>query len=94
MQEVVDEKAWFEACLDTPLCPPRNPASAEEAMKTPGCCVKSKARRYGFPDRFGVLVSFDESADKVLVRGYGDAVSPKFVWTGTIPEYFATWDCD
>ena len=96
MQDVVDEKAWFEAYLDTPLCPPRHASSAEDAMKTPGCRLKSKARRnpFGFPDRFGILVSFDLAADQAVVRGYGDCVSPKFVWTGTVREYLAAWICD
>jgi hypothetical protein len=58
-------------------------------MRIPPCCVKSKAR-----DQFGVLVKFDDVNNEVMVRGYGDRMSPKFVWTGTILEYFATWDCD
>lgn len=31
---------------------------------------------------------------RVTVRGHGDETSPKFVWTGTREQYFATWECD
>jgi hypothetical protein len=96
VNQIIDDKAWFEACLNTPLGQPRAARSPDEAMRTPGCCVKSRAlcSRTGLPRDTGVLASFDDGNNSVLVRGHGDHVSPKFVWMGTILEYFATWDCD
>lgn len=93
MEMIVDEKKWVEAFLDTPFGRPQNPASAHDAMMMPSCGVKSKERsEKGWPKHCGQLVAYSEA--KVIVRGYGDAVSPKFVWTGTVPEYFSFWDCD
>lgn len=95
MEMIVDDKKWAEAWLDTPFGRPKDPKSAHEAMKVPSCGVKSKERsEKGWPKHTGQLVAYSEERDQVIVRGYGDAVSPKFVWTGTVPEYFAFWDCD
>jgi hypothetical protein len=96
MKQIVDETVWLVAWLNTPFGRPSNPASAHEAMKTASCCVKSKelASPNGFPKETGVLVSYDEVEDQVVVRGHGDCVSPKFVWSGTVAEYFAIWECD
>jgi len=40
------------------------------------------------------VVVFDAEADKVIVRGLGDEISPKFVWHGTVAEFTAFWECD
>lgn len=96
---VLNDQQWYTACLDTPLTM-RRCLSASEAFYVAGCCVKSRERettdagRPGFPKHHGKLVSYDATADKVLVRGHGDAVSPKFVWRGTRAEYVSLWECD
>lgn len=95
MELVIDEKKWAEAFLDTPFGRPQDPKSAHDAMKTPSCGVKSKERdERKWPKHTGQLVAYDEPGNRVIVRGYGDAVSPKFVWTGSVAEYFGFWDCD
>jgi hypothetical protein len=86
-----DEKLWYEAWLNTPLWMQPGATSPTEAMKRPACCVKHR-RGAGESPLTGVLVSFDEAS--VVVRGHGDATSAKFVWRGTVAEYFGYWDCD
>lgn len=93
---VVDDAAWYQAWLDTPIGMPRTETAAE-AMKTPGCCVKSREHNTegtftGLPMHYGKLVMYTD--DRVVVRGYGDCTSPKFVWRGTKAEYHAVWECD
>lgn len=95
----VDDRAWYAAYLDTPLTIGRY-SSPAEAMKHPGCAVKTRERICtgdfkGFPVHTGKLVYYSEDlGEECLVRGHGDAVSPKFVWRGTVREYLATWECD
>jgi hypothetical protein len=96
---IADDVAWYKAYLDTPLVMPRCP-SVDAATRTPGCSLKSRERATtgsfkGFPTYFGKLVSFDVTRDEVKVRSVAeDGFSPKFVWTGTLREYHATWECD
>lgn len=94
---VQDDVRWYSAYLDTPfgISPSR---SAEEAMRKPGCAVQSREidcdNPHGFPKHHGKLVTFDESADRVVVRGHNSPVSPRFLWEGTVREYLALWECD
>lgn len=90
-----DEKQWYEAWLNTPLTFPRG-LSEHEAFKTPGCCVKSQEKDSDgrWPVMTGILVSYNEERDEIVVRGHGDTVSPKFVWKGTRREYVRVWRCD
>jgi hypothetical protein len=91
---IIDDKLWYDAWLDTPLAIKRA-VSREEAMKQPGCCVKSYERDGSWPRYTGKLTSYsDDLGERITVRGHGDAISPKFVWTGTKAEYYRTWDCD
>jgi hypothetical protein len=96
---IVDDKVWYQAWLDTPIVMPRC-SSAHEAMKTPGCAVKSRERVTegdfkGFPKMTGKLVKYtDDLGERCIVRGHGDATSPKFVWYGTLREYLSIWECD
>jgi len=90
----IDDKLWSDAWLDTPLGIKRAD-SREEAMKNPGCCVKSYEKDdkvLHWPKHTGKLVEYSEA--RVVVRGHGDEVSPKFVWIGTGAEYHRMWECD
>lgn len=99
-----DKEAFFRACLDTPLggAPAALVAEAHRRrdpsllLSAPGTCVKSKERetRNGFPKHHGILVTYDENTDYVLVRGHNSPVSPACVWTGTVGEYLAMWEVD
>ena len=91
---VVDDVKWGEAWLDTPLGFRGGHSTREDAMRSEGCAVKSRVLEKGWPKHTGKLVIFDEKADRVVVRGHGDVVSPKFVWTGTVREYWMFWECD
>lgn len=94
MKRADDMHAWNEAWLDTPIGRPRR-LDADEAFKTPGSHVKSKAVKNGWPEHFGVLVSFSRAPDAVTVRSIGSPVSPPgVVWTGTRAEYYAMWEID
>ena len=93
---IFDDRRWFKAWLNTPSGISQSRTS-EEAARKPGCAVKSRERdpdRLGLPKHHGKLVVFDEGADRVVVRGWGDEVSPRFVWEGTVREYLALWECD
>lgn len=92
---VVDESRWFRAWENTSLVRGNYP-TPQEAAKHSGCCVKTRERDAGtgFPTMTGVLVSYDADADRVVVRGYGDFVSPCFVWEGSVRQYLSTWECD
>lgn len=91
---VIDDALWYTAWLDTPMWMRTSHGNPSEQMKEPGCCVCSREREGQWPKHHGKLVSYDEEADRVVVRGHDSAVSPRFVWTGTKAEYFRTWICD
>lgn len=95
MKLIEDEKAWAEAWLDTPVSSPKHAANPTDAMKQPGCAVKSKEheRAHGFPCHFGRVVAYDEAQDLVRVRTH-DGDTPKRVWEGTVRQFFSMWDCD
>lgn len=95
MKLIQDDKAWAEAWLDTPLSSPKDMSNATEAMKHPGCAVKSKEheRPYGMPRYFGRVVAYDEAKDFVRVRTH-DGDEPKRVWEGPARQFFDMWDCD
>lgn len=86
-----DDRAWYEAYLDTPFGTP-SAASPREAMRVPGCCVKSRRTDAAQPAEFGRLVEFSSDV-RVVVRSHGDRTS-RCVWTGTSAEYYAMWECD
>lgn len=93
----LDNARWFEAWLDTPLAAPQGCRTPEEATRRPGCAVRSRERDPSsvvFSVHYGKLVTFDEVADRVLVRGHDSEASPRFVWEGTIREYLTLWECD
>lgn len=104
MLQLENDALWYEAYLDTPLIVPQDRVAEAHRRRDPnvlrdvaGVCVKSRERdpvRGGFPARTGKLVLHDASRDYVVVRGYGDAVSPRFVWAGTVAEYDAAWEVD
>jgi hypothetical protein len=89
MRFIMDDSQWHNAWLDTPFGSPGG-LSKEEAFKTPGCCVL--ARDPQAEHQFGRLVTYSE--DRIVVRGYGDSTSKRFVWTGTKAEYYRTWEID
>jgi hypothetical protein len=92
MKMIEDDAEWAKAWMDTPLGPPTNPATPTDAMKTPGCAVKTKTTKDGWPTDMGIVVSYAD--EKVVVRSHNDKHSPKRVWTGTTREYFDMWECD
>jgi hypothetical protein len=106
MQKHEDTKLWRHAYLDTPFGIPRG-LTREQAFHTPGCRVKSRERKrspvgiIGWPIHFGVLVKTKDtpwSADSpleafdVVVRS--TEREDITVWTGTVAEYEAMWECD
>lgn len=65
----------------------------EEAFIKPGNCVKSAERGVdGMPVHHGRLLHF--STECVIVLGFGDCVSPKFVWRGNDALYHLLWRVD
>jgi hypothetical protein len=91
----IDDKAWYNAWLDTPLGMHRRGVIESDAMTIPGCCVKSREREGMWPKHHGKLVSYtDDLGGRIVVRGHDSAVSPRFVWIGTKEEYYRTWICD
>jgi len=90
------EHEWTEAALDLPFSTPMDAKSPGEAMLIPGCCLKSveRERPGGWPKYFARLVSIDQTNDRVLVISQVLGDSPRFLWTGTMAEYTAVWDCD
>jgi len=100
-----DPVAFREAWLDTPSGGPNKERVAEAhrlndpnvLLDCPGTCLKSierDASSGGFPKHCGMLVTYDEKTDYVLVRGHNSPVSPACVWTGTVSEYRAMWEVD
>lgn len=96
MRAIIDLSAWNRAAMETPFGTPQGCRSPEEAMRVPGCWVKSREMREGgrWPRYYGRLVAF--SPDKVVVRSACDATDGDLacVWEGTVGEYFAMWECD
>lgn len=89
---ILDDTKWHEAWLDTPLVMARRASSKAEAMTIPGAAVKSIERGGdGMPLHHAKIVTY---GDEVVLRGYGDAVSPRFVWRGTQQDYYRLWECD
>jgi hypothetical protein len=95
MKASTNEVEYAEAFMDTPFSSPRDPRSREEAMRIPGCHLKSKegdaAGRW--PKYFGVLTSIKGDIVTVISK-IPHVDGKKTVWTGTIPQYLAMWDCD
>lgn len=89
----IDEKAWYNAYLDTPMGLPKG-LTEDQAFMTPGCCVKTRETSGHWPVMTGKLVDLNMERDRVLVRGHGDVVSPRFVWEGTVRDYRRVWRCD
>lgn len=99
-----DPLVFNEAFLDTPFGPNRERlAEAHRArdpsllLDCPGTCVKTielDRDKGGFPKHCGILVTYDEKTNYVLVRGHNSPVSPACVWTGTVAEYRAMWVVD
>ena len=69
------------------------PKTMEEAMRTPGCCVKSKERESpgSWPRYFGKVCSYSE--DKVVIVSY-QVHTPLYMWEGTAAQYLDLWNCD
>jgi hypothetical protein len=104
MQRNDTPEAFREACLATPIGGP-DPKRVAEAhrlndpdvlLDCPGTCLKSIERepRGYFPLHHGILVTYNEPNDYVLVRGHSSPVSPACVWSGTVDEYRAMWRVD
>ena len=93
-----DEKLWTKLASLVPFSvTPSN--SRDEAMRKPGCCVKSKERDLYSPRKyFGVVAIFGIQAgvakEVVVVSHRSTPGRPRFVWSGTKTEYFELWDCD
>lgn len=107
MNCVTDEQVWFRAYMETPFSVPDDRVADAHSyndpnrlLDVPGVCVKSKEREdrrilgLRMPKHHGKLVTYDEGADSVLIRGHGTPVSPKCVWTGTVSEYRRMWEVD
>jgi hypothetical protein len=107
MKMIEDESRWHAAMQDTPFGTPKDPKSADEAMRTPSCRLKSKEPKGAFnsmPKYFGILVSYNEEENHVLVRSFGPrdpiacAAHPHThgcaVWEGTTSQYWCFWNCD
>jgi hypothetical protein len=105
MQRNDDPKTFTEACMNTPIGGP-DPKRVlwahaindpDVLLDCPGTCLKSIERdpQSGyFPKHHGILVTYSEKLDYVLVRGHSSPVSPACVWTGTVAEYKAMWKVD
>lgn len=98
MRQIVDDKEFFKAWYDTPFGAPKNPRSKEEAMRVPGCAVKSRERRQEggglWPRFYGRVVSYSD--ERVVVRSVNDSTDGglRCVWEGTAAEYARMWECD
>jgi len=99
----VSQAEWFQIYLDTPISTPGGHATMlgkpapepEDAMREPGCCVKSKRRAsYGWPMHHGRLQAYGE--DRVIVASHASKLpsDPWFIWEGDAAQYHAVWDCD
>jgi len=92
-----DPAAFHAAWRDTVLGPKLAGLTREQALLTLGACVKSLERQsaHGWPKHHGILVSYDQDADRVVVRTHDDdVIEPRRVWTGTVAEYHECWEVD
>jgi hypothetical protein len=100
---IVEQSEWYQVWLDTPISTPgghaketgRIPPGPDQAMREPGCCVKSKERApAGWPKNHGRLQAYGE--DRVIVASHASKLpsDPWFIWEGTAAQYHSLWDCD
>jgi hypothetical protein len=99
MSEDHNPEAWMDYRLNLPFGNPGG-ATREIAGRTVGNAVKSTEYegdpRYSFPKRFGKLAVYDTDKDIAVVIAH-DLATPGLedrIWTGTIAQFQADWECD
>lgn len=99
MRASTDEANFAEVYLETPFGIAHSVSGPDEAMRTPGCQLKTSEldAKGRWPKYFGTLSSYDKDKDQVVVISkpmmHGVDGKPT-VWTGTIAEYLSMWRCD
>jgi len=63
----------------------------QEAVRTPGCCVKSRKRDPGRPPKYHGRVLKNEQDEAIVISHMGD---DKFVWRGNQIQFEEHWSCD
>lgn len=81
---------WSDLIVDMPLRTPSG-LSKQEAVRTPGCCVKSRKRDPGRPPKYFGRVLKNEQDETIVLSHKGD---DKFVWRGNQIQFEEHWACD
>lgn len=85
-----DDAEWADLFMEMPIGTP-GVLSEQEAVRIPGCCVKSRKRDPGRPPKYFGRVLKNEQDEAVVISQRGD---DKFVWRGNQIQFEEHWACD
>lgn len=85
-----DDAEWSDLIVEMPLGTP-GVLSEQEAVRTPGCCVKSRKRDPGRPPKYFGRVLKNEQDEAIVLSHMG---GEKFVWRGNQIQFEEHWACD